>query len=414
MPPSNEPVAELDSLSSGKSTIDILNEGDTPSENDNEEVIIEGSADSDDLLADKSKEKKESKKTDDEDEKIELKEDDDEEEKPFEDKLELVTPAKKKEILAKYPNVFKDFPYLEKAYYREREYTEILPTLEDAKEAVGKANQFDEFSGKLLEGNIENVFKAVEEGDKDAFGKIVDDLLPALRRVNKDAFAHVTGSLIKQAVGSMYGEGDRIQNEDLKNAAVILHQFFFGSSEFKPHGKFGPDSPNKDNSVSEERAKFQQERFEAAYEDISTRSSNVVKSTISQHIDPKGAMTDYVKRSAVNDAMQQVEKIIASDARFKSVLDKLWQDASRNGYSKKSVEAIKSAYLSKAKTILPSVIQKARNEALRGLGKRVADDREEPSRRGPVTSGRPAPPNSRSDQLAMKKGEKTLDFFMRD
>ena len=38
-------------------------------------------------------------------------------------------------------------------------------------------------------------------------------------------------------------------------------------------------------------------------------------------------------------------------------------------FDKESTDRIKSAYLSKAKTLLPSVIKKARNDALRGLGR---------------------------------------------
>src|SRR5215831_19879700 len=45
---------------------------------------------------------------------------------PKEENLELVTPVRRGEILAKYPNVFKDFPYLEKAYYREQQFTETF------------------------------------------------------------------------------------------------------------------------------------------------------------------------------------------------------------------------------------------------------------------------------------------------
>ena len=37
-----------------------------------------------------------------------------------------MTPVRRKEILAKYPKLFKDFPYLEKAYYREQQFTEVL------------------------------------------------------------------------------------------------------------------------------------------------------------------------------------------------------------------------------------------------------------------------------------------------
>src|SRR6185436_17783046 len=64
---------------------------------------------------------------------------------PTDEQLELVTPVARREILKKYPTLFKDFPYLEKAYYREQQFTELLPTIDDAKQAVAKSETLDKF-----------------------------------------------------------------------------------------------------------------------------------------------------------------------------------------------------------------------------------------------------------------------------
>src|SRR3990167_9176528 len=68
----------------------------------------------------------------------EEKEEPEKEEEP--ERLDLVAPVRKKEILAKYPTIFKDFPYLEVAYFRDRQFSEIFPTVDDAKEAQEKAD----------------------------------------------------------------------------------------------------------------------------------------------------------------------------------------------------------------------------------------------------------------------------------
>src|SRR5689334_21691102 len=66
------------------------------------------------LLDDKQdkqpKNEKEVKEKTEEDEKLEL---EDEDEEPKEEDLALQTPPRRKEILAKYPNIFKEFPYLQ-------------------------------------------------------------------------------------------------------------------------------------------------------------------------------------------------------------------------------------------------------------------------------------------------------------
>src|SRR5256885_489210 len=90
---------------------------------------------------------------------IDDEEQDDEEEEVDEEpeELNLVTPVRRKEILAKYPNVFKDFPYLEQAYYREQKYTEIFPTIDDASEALDKAGTLDRFETDLMQGDFHKI-----------------------------------------------------------------------------------------------------------------------------------------------------------------------------------------------------------------------------------------------------------------
>ena len=117
----------------------------------------------------------------------ELKEIEEELEGPSEEDLELMTPVRRKEILAKYPKLFKDFPYLEKAYYREQQFTELLPTINDAKIAVEKAQVLDKFDCEIMSGDITTVLEAAKDESQEAFLKIADNYLPALRKVDQQA-----------------------------------------------------------------------------------------------------------------------------------------------------------------------------------------------------------------------------------
>src|SRR3990167_8906787 len=103
-----------------------------------------------------------------------------EEEKVTEPEPEIITHARRKEILAKYPTIFKDFPFLEKSYFREQKYAELLPTLDDAREAVERSETLKKFEGDLLNGNSESVLQSVLAQDKESFAKIVDNYLPTL------------------------------------------------------------------------------------------------------------------------------------------------------------------------------------------------------------------------------------------
>jgi hypothetical protein len=144
----------------------------------------------------------------------------------------------------------------------------------------------------------------------------------------------------------------------------------------------------------------------------------VLRSTIDGHIDPRGTMTDYVKNHATKEAFDTLETLISKDTRFRSLLDKLWEKAFETNFEKSATDRIKAAYLSKAKTLLPSVIKKARNDALKGLGRnsRSEDVEERPAKKGPITQGRSTAPSSGKIRSSkdIPKGMSTLDVLMKD
>lgn len=379
-------------------------------EDDNKE-LDKADKDKEDLLTKVDEEEKTEEKTEEiEEEKIdELKLEDED--------LDQIEDVPRKAILAKYPTLFKEFPQLEKAYYREQRYAELLPTIDDAKEAVEKANNYDKFEQSVLQGNLDTILGSVKGADEKAFARMVDNYLPILSKVDQTAYYHVLGNVIKNTIVSMVREGQNTSNEQLKAAAVVLNQFIFGSSDFKPPTTFGDgkvDDPEV-TKLQSERAQFIQEKFETVLEELGTKSNNTIKSTISNHIDPKGVMTDYVKRTAVKEAVNNVEELIRHDARFKAQLDKLWERAFDQNFNHNSLDAIHRAYLNKARVLLPAVIQRHRAEALKGLGKRTTDEREEATRKGLPAKGGPASTNNKSNKAGdIPKGMKTLDFLMQD
>jgi hypothetical protein len=99
----------------------------------------------------------------------------------------------------------------------------------------------------------------------------------------------------------------------------------------------------------------------------------------------------------------------------------LWEKAFQSNFDKDTTDKIKAAYLSKAKTLLPSVIKKARNEALRGLGARRngSEEKEKDSetstvKRSPVGSPRPPSSGKFRKPSDIPKNMSTLDVFMKD
>jgi hypothetical protein len=390
----------------------------------------------------KSKESKEVKEKDTEKEKDDIEEDDRKKEEddeselevdeleeiekelepPTDEQLELIVPVRRRDILNKYPKLFKEFPYLEKAYYREQQFTELLPTIDDAKTAVEKGKTLDNFERDLVNGDTETILKAVKNESPKGFKKIVDEYLPTLARVDEASYHHVIGTTIKHTIMAMVAEGRRGNNIKLQEAAQLLNQFVFGSSDFTPPSKLSVNEldDSKDIELQRREQEFVRRQFQDTQGDLNTRVNNSIRNTIESNIDPKQSMTDYVRRQASREALESITAYIDKDTRFKALVDKLWEKAFQESFSKNSVERIRSAYVSKARTLLPSVIKKARNEALKGMGKRVKDDDEveQPDKKGQNKDEKPHSQSSSGKKITnakdIPKGMRTIDFLMQD
>lgn len=369
------------------------------------------------------KAKEEKEEPEEEGDELELVDDEEDEEpldltedEPEDDKIKIDTPPRKKEILAKYPNVFKDFPFLEKVLYRDRQYNELFGSFDDAKEIAEKADVFSEFESQLLSGNTEEVLKNVKESDPKAFDKIVDSYLKTLAKVDKDAYFEVTGNIAKQLIIEMVSEAKKSQNEDLQNAAVIINQFLFGTSEFKAPKPRVEAKPENDEA-EKERLAFVQERFESSRDDLQSRTDNTIRSTIAAYIDPKEVMSGYLKKNAVNDTMDNLAALLGRDPSFQKNLDRLWRAAFDSKFSRESLGKIQSFYLGKAKQLLPTAMKKARAEALKDLAPRAKKEEEQeeeqevtPRKRGPIRAGITSQPKKNE----RKPGESVAEFLARD
>lgn len=391
-------------------------------EDDEKEEVLE----IDDKKVDAKENNKEDKKEDEEsDKKDEIDELEEELEEPDDEKLELDSRPRKRDILKDFPELFKKYPGLEKAYYREQQFTELLSTIEDAKEAVTKADILDKFESDVSQGNLENAIQAVKGSGEKAFNNLVDNYLPNLAKVDKDAYHHVVGNIVKTTIAAMINEGKSSNDDDLQAAARILNQFVFGTNQVIPPSMLSkPEQKNeKEEELNRREHQLREEKFNESRDAINTKVANVLKSTIEANIDPKESMTDYVRKNASREALEELETLLEKDTRLERMLNKLWLQAAKENFSRVSTDRIKNTYLSVAKTLLPSAIKKARIEALKGSGKRVREDDEETgqSKRGPIPAGRTSSgshsesrKSDREKAGAIPKGMSYQDYLMKD
>lgn len=330
------------------------------------------------------------------------------------EKLELTTPVRRREILKKYPDIFKDFPYLEKAYYREQQFTEILSTIDDAKAAAESHQILQRYTEDMVEnGNVSNVLKMIKESNPSTFNKVVDGYMDHLEKVDPAAFLHVQSNIVKDLIIGMVNEAKSSGDDDLKTAALLLNKWAFGTSKFTPPQKMSKEDKaedkTKETEISERERAFAQRQVDSAMGEVNTKVNNSIKSAIENNIDPKGSMTDYVKRNASRDAFEKISNLIEKDTRFQKIVDKLWEKAAKSNFTKESQDEVRRAFFSKAKSLLAPVLKSARNEALRGMGKRVKEDVEDSEKDEKETTQRAKSSKKTEPRLSSSNQKAKLD-----
>ncbi len=373
---------------SADSIEELFKDDKVPEEKDSEEVV-------DDKLDLKSKDKKDDEEVVDDD--IELKEPEEEEEKLNlnEDDIDVTVPPKKQEVLKAYPDLLKKFPWFEKMWFRDKQYTELFGSFDDAKELAERADTFTAFERDLASGNTEDILKSLKEEEPKAFDKVVDNYLLTLHKVDKEAYFEVVDRVNKHLIMEMVKEAKKSGNDELQNAALLINQFLYGTSEFTPSKARVSDKPEENNEVEQERLAFIQQRFETSRDELQTRVDNTLKATIDSYIDPGNKMSLYVKKTAVKEALDKINDLVSQDKGNRSTLDKLWRAAFDDKFSAESLRKIQSFYLGRCKGSLKNVILKTRSEALKGLApKREKEDEndevERTPRRGAVETRRPS------------------------
>ncbi len=356
-----------------------------------------------------------------------LKEIEEELAEPDEEKLQLMAPAKRRDILAKYPNLFKDFPYLQAAYYREQQFTERFATVDEADAALEAVQVLNKFEADLAQGNLDEVFGSIHKSDANSFYKIVDNFLPTLAKLDEKAYHHVLSGVLKQTISSMIQDSRNSDNEEdgqiLANVATILHKYVFGGNKFEPHKPLAKEEQKseKESELEKKQKDFARQQFETASSNLATKLDNILRASIDANIDPKGQMSDYVKRNAIKDAQSKIEELLGKDTRFRQLIAKQWRVAVQSGYKPETLAEIRRTYLTRAKSLMLPVLTATRKEALKGnrpsIRKEELEDK--PTRKGPLSSGKSTTSVSSGNSTGKKsngipKGMSATEYIMSD
>lgn len=323
-----------------------------------------------DLLGDPESEDTPDLKEDEEEEKKE--EPDDE---PKEDPGPAADRAAYKDIKAKYPTIFKEFPSLRTSFFRDKEFSNIFPTIEDAKNAEENSQFYTNFSSDILEGNGDKFVSALEDvGDLGTFGQKFFDNLE-----KKDPALHfqIVSPYLDQVVKSFYNYGSKHGSEDIKNAAEFLADYLFGDNNYaKSESKVsGIRLEPKNPELERERQSYRDRQSS----DFQTRSLSDLGNKLTLEINkgfPEG-ISEKTKKMIADEVFRTMDMTLGQDKAHMSFMNSLWKKAADEGYTQEASSRIHNAYLERAKKVISSERRKliaevtgvspAESERLRGI-----------------------------------------------
>lgn len=339
-----------------KSDMDLLNESSTEKELD--KPVEEDEADEEDV-AELDKED-EAEETDEEPE--------EKEEKDIEGSR--LRPSIK-DIIKKIPEaekVFKAFPQLRDAYYREAKFSEMFPTLEDAQDSFDKAEALDVFDSAIRAGSSKELLEAVAKEDKKTLKAFVNSFLPTLHSMDEDLFYDASIPVVNSVIRNLFKAGEKLSGKDGQNmmaAAKILSNHLHGSYDIPESEKAkDPELEAERKKFNEEKEQEQGEKFNTFETSVNERTEKLLNKVIGDGLDPENVLSDFTKSKIIDEVIKRVGKELSSDKAHMNSIGRLWKASINERLSSKSADRIITAFLSRAKQLIPEIRSKVKGEAL--------------------------------------------------
>lgn len=265
-----------------------------------------------------------------------------------------------KEVTAKYPNLFKEFPDLRKALFQYDQYSTVFPTIELAKEAAGKVEHFEALGASLLEGDSGSLLDSIHDVDPKAVSTLATNFLPTLYSRSPELWRQAVDPVLREVLLTARNRAVKDKNVNLGRAYQIMSEFLYGEKEIKAAPK--PQNDPEKEALKKRLAAVETEKNEGF---IATTKSEI-DSSLSKAIEAKlTAVPASLRSLVVEKAIKQIGQKLGSNPAHVQAINRLGEAAKRVGFTDESRKAIVDAYTRPARQILGTVVA----EIVKGLGK---------------------------------------------
>lgn len=395
---------------SGLDDLDILDEGseeDSEGEEGNEDKGDEGNDNEDG--EDDGEEESDGEGEDEEDGEEDEEGDEEEESEP---EVDINTgKITVKGLKEQYPDIFKKNPGLKDVIFREREYSKVFGSIDDAQEASKKSETLDNFEQSLMAGDIGSLIDTIADANENSAVKIAENFLPALFERSRPLFAKITLPVIKGMIRNTFQRAENRGDKQLSLACQYLSRDLFDEKDVlkaTEHEESRGETA-EEKRIREEREGLRSERVNTARTDILNQVTKSLNRDIKSRLGDK--VSDFVRDALSEKIIKELNSTLSKDQAHMSHMSSLWKKMERGGFSAEAKSKIISASLARAKAVLPSVVArvKAQGKSTNREGKKVVKGKE--GKQIPSQGRQNNNRNRQPDKIG--RGESDFEFLSR-
>jgi len=264
-----------------------------------------------------------------------------------------------KDIKAKYPKFFEDFPELKEAFFLGKRLTSLFPSYELAQDAKDQLRSFEAIRiSSLEEGDPTHLFSALSEADPAGFKRMVGNILPNLFQHAPQLYLEVTTPVLENLVRTLYKEGETNDNKNLKAAAQIFSKYLWGSFDI-PQAKPKVADPEV-KRLSNERQQDLIRRENEFKEEVRDLGVSNLKQRILTGLDPENVIPGLVKEALVDRVLRETGRALDKDGLHNNRMNALWELAAKHGFAREYRKKLVETYIRAAGAKMPAIRAKLR------------------------------------------------------
>ena len=275
---------------------------------------------------------------------------------------EQITRPSWKTIKEKYPELAKDKDF-KNVFFRDKEFTQLFPTVQDAKDSFEKSQLLEMLDGSLSQGDPSQFLDALAAPTKQKFAQ---NILPALHALDKNLFKVATQPLIFEMLNEIHAIGEKNSDENLQISVKNIAKVLTGKFEVPPRAqKPGNSEPDPEKqALIEETARLRGNQRNQFFEKADSSIKKQLIKTIEDGLDPKNELSDFTKQALIDKILEETKGSVSSDQAFASKMKHLAKQAEKAGYPPDYMPRFISAYLGRARQLALGLRAKHKAAAL--------------------------------------------------